>query len=499
MPTSTAGTVTAWPVSLPGLPWSSRVGSGDVQAVDGFSGPVDDTTYGNLYPVSPRQVVQVNINNPLNTQGGKILSVEIIVRAQYVQWLPIVNNQPSVNPNIIFPFTEATTGAMTTNTFGQAWTDHDLSFLAVQFWSINSEDGSAPSRVFSVRAIITYSLVPPVPVNVSPVNGATVNTDLATLGAYIGIGGNNQSSKAEWQLATNSAFTANLRQIDSDTFIANQFAAKVIPVQAALTTGIWFLRARQLDTYGIYSDWSTPQQFTVSHPPSASPVFPNAGQGVVAYGAGTVQYNWNYSDTSLVDPQASFEVVLESAATGTVIYDSGMIAGGSNTFNSPFVVPTAYKGQTLRWKVKVNNAGGESAGYSDYSTFTLNDIGIISSVVPNNGSVVSAQFVTISWNYFSPIGSAQANAFIQIIQTAPVPSPSIGDYQSGTVVATQVIGTQNFYIMGTNTTDLGLQNNTTYTMIINIQDVAGNYTLWQSTFTTSWVVPSSPAFLTVEA
>ena len=139
----------------------------------------------------------------------------------------------------------------------------------------NGADWYSASAAFSN---FTIAGTPPAPTDVAPLAGTTVTTDLPTLQARIATDGytNTLKVKAEWQLATNSGFSANLRTVtESDADLDNgSLHSELVSGAAELFQGTWYIRARAVNASGNVGTWSSAQSFTVAHAPSTTNVTP---------------------------------------------------------------------------------------------------------------------------------------------------------------------------------------------------------------------------------
>lgn len=139
----------------------------------------------------------------------------------------------------------------------------------------NDTDWYSASTAF---ADFTIAGTAPAPTEVAPLAGTTVTTDLPTLQARVATDGytNTLKVKAEWQLATNSGFSTNLRTVtESDSDLDNgSLHSEVVSGAAELFQGTWWIRARAVNASGDAGTWSAGQSFTVAHAPSTTNVTP---------------------------------------------------------------------------------------------------------------------------------------------------------------------------------------------------------------------------------
>jgi hypothetical protein len=265
----------------------------------------------------------------------------------------------------------------------------------------------------------------PVPTSVTPVQGATVNTDIPTLGATVSSTGT--YAILQWQLARDAGFGTNLRNFSEEEGWSTYgtqgpyklSGAGTIDIPAGfnieLFQGLWYLRARQKNGVEEYSPWTTSQTFTVDHKPSAAPVTPSGDSTLDYQTAGSVTFEWTFSDASPVDFQTAWQIVCERNDNGTVIFDTGKIAS-QNTRSYTYNFAASAKDLQLRWKVRVWDSDDITVGYSNYALFRVSDKPTVNITAPAEGSMTSSSAPTVSWTFTATGGRTQASYRVRFMQ-----------------------------------------------------------------------------------
>lgn len=215
----------------------------------------------------------------------------------------------------------------------------------------------------------TISLAaPPVPTGVQPAASSTVTTDIPTLRATLGASSvSGALVRAEWQLATDAGFTANVRTVTMD--IANQVASGAVSKAceagvSELFQGTWYVRCRELDSLGQYGSYSSGQSFTVAHPPSATPQSPVSQASRVS---GDISFAFTFSDTSPTDYQTAFQIIIERDSDSVQLYDSGKQSSAATAY--AINVSDTYNDVLLRWKVRAYDSDDVAGAYSSNAQF----------------------------------------------------------------------------------------------------------------------------------
>lgn len=330
----------------------------------------------------------------------------------------------------------------------------------------------------------TFSFAPNAPTVVTPGNGATVNTDVPTLGVTFSVG---VSQKGHWQLATDAGFTTNVRDlIEADSDLVNGPATntEVLPTGSKINQGTWYLRARSEGAGGIMpSAWSTTNTITVSHPPSASGLSPTGGQ-YVAFGVGNISFNWNFQSTSPPSTQTAYQIIVERNSDGLVLADTGKTAGTAGTANVNLAA--GYKDTDLRWKIRLWDNDDVVGSYSTYQIFRMGDAPTIVVTDPAEGSTVAVNNPTAQWTFADLGGRTQANYRVIYQRT----SDGVVLHDSGTIS-----GSVTSYVPPGFVVD----NDTDHIVTVIVTDTGGIQASDSNIFTTSWIPPAQPIFTVDES
>lgn len=333
------------------------------------------------------------------------------------------------------------------------------------------------------------------PVLVKPAATTVVNTDRPVLQATLAFPVLYAPfrAKQQWQLASDSGFTTNLRTVtepDADyrLFQVNPpIATEPVDAPGELTQGTWYVRSRSLDEYGWAGAYSAAQSFSVSHPPLAGQLAPRNGT-IVLYGSfGAINFTWKFTDSSPYDYQTSYRIVVENATDSSVVVDSGKIAAslvlGNNDGSGVVNLPTTAKDIPLRWKVYVWDSDDVMGPPSEYATFYVTDAPAPTITSPTLNAVLTTGSPTIVWTSGLAGGKTQT-AFRVLITSAAATI-----YDTG-----WAIGPDTSFAIPSGF----LRNLTNYTVVVGIKDNLNLDASVQSTFSTSWTPPASPTGLAID-
>lgn len=340
----------------------------------------------------------------------------------------------------------------------------------------------------------TITNPPPAPTTLTPANASTVNTDLPTLGATVVEPTMHAKSTVQWQLATDIAFTANARTISetSADLRLSGITTEVIPAPSALfqgagVPGVWYMRARQVDQFGTTGAYTAAQSFNVSHPPAPSNITPGSAI-VLGFDTGTVgasvTASWDFTDTSPVDFQTAYQVVVERNDTGASVLDSGKVLSTSAT-TYVMVIPVAtYQDVLLRLKVRLWDRDDVPGGYSAYQTFMVQENPVVTITSPLDLDMVNNPAPTVLWSLTA--GGRTQNRYRVLFGLGPSATPGDAVYDTlwqGDVVTTFTPPTAI------------LENDTNYWVEVQVYDSSNLYASDRTYFDTHWIPPASPAFV----
>lgn len=272
----------------------------------------------------------------------------------------------------------------------------------------------------------------------TPADGGTVNKDFPQY--IMTVPDNGDKVRPLWQVASDSAFTTNVKNIVYPFPVqSGSISKESAGPSEELTQGTWYLRAR--GESGLeYTPWSTTRTFTVSHPPAASLTFPVNGQGYI-FGTGDVTFQWNFSDTETSDNQTAYQLVLERNDTGAVLLDTGKVTSSVKQ-HGPYNISVTYKNLILRWKVKLWDSDNVAGAYSAYSTFSLSDAPVVNITAPAQGGTADSGNPAVVWT-FTAAGRTQYSYRVRFYN-------SVGSlaYDSGVIVGTALTHTPPNAVIG---------------------------------------------------
>lgn len=337
------------------------------------------------------------------------------------------------------------------------------------------------------------------PTLTAPAQGATVNNDLTTLGGTII--SNGEPVTLEFQLATDAAFTQNVRSVtapkdlgvydnywlippegnagqiyhpatpsyqygrkhyyDGHQTLSGPVSRKIRAGVEELFQGTWYIRSR-VYSHPLYSPWTAVQSFVVAHPPAAALQFPVSR--ALHFGAnGDVIFQWLFSDTSETDYQTSYQIIVERNDTGALLLDTGKVASQVARSYS-WSLPSANKDFTIRWRMRVWDSDDVAGVYTPYSVFTMSDLPDVSITAPGEAEEVDNGTPTVSWNFTASGGRTQGTYRVRFYNVNDVLQ-----HDSGIIVSTeqiyipaeQAVGVGAFYVTVDVTDNGGLANSDT--------------------------------------
>lgn len=307
-------------------------------------------------------------------------------------------------------YTIGTTGVIATYGGGNKYLTSGLdSFnFGVMYGASGNSVSATPgtlSRKFRAVAEDTISA----PQVLSPVN-TVVTTDRPT----IRVQGQNAAlyssvlGKLEFQVASDSGFTTNLKTITQADSALNSYSATsgtVPPIRTmthtlegadSLFTGTWYLRARVVDDLGGESAWSTTVSFSISHPPVATPVTPANGISQL-YGGGSPTFDWTFSDPEIFDSQSAYRLVIIRNDTGATVHDSGKVISSSKSVS--VAISSGLKDIPLQWSVMLWDSDDTAGPFSSANVFTLVDPPVVAVTAPTSGSTINTALPTVTWTF----------------------------------------------------------------------------------------------------
>lgn len=304
-------------------------------------------------------------------------------------------------------------------------------------------------------AIDNFTLVtfqPAAPTALSPSNNGTASTATPTISATLASFGSVRV-KAEWQIASDAAFTTSLQTFESAYVNSGAVTYKLTEAQK-LAQQQWYIRARAVPENGDQpSDWSSTNLFTVAHTPGAVNLKPTGGDGIIL--AATNRFSWQFADTSETDSQTAYRIIIERNDNAQVLIDTGKVVS-ANQFHDAALDPGLLNVQ-LRWRMEVWDEEDKKSALTPYQVFTPSDAPIINIIEPAEATILQSSRPNVAWT-FSATGGRTQTSYRIVFTKQGNPTP---EYDSGVVggAATTfrppipVIESGNFYVIDVYTTD----------------------------------------------
>lgn len=318
----------------------------------------------------------------------------------------------------------------------------------------------------------------------TPAAGATVTTDLPTLTRSIAPTG----TKVQWNLAEDAGFTVNAKTIDEPSSdYSSGTHSEVVPTASQLRQALWHMRSRLVDLIGQTSAYIATQTFTVAHVPSAAPTSPT-GDVTKDYLAGTQTFDWAFSDTSPVDVQTAYQIIVERNSDGVSVVDTGKVLAAGVTFNAQggttagrgtAAIGAGFKDVTLRWKVRVWDSDDVVSAYSSYGLFRVSDKPTVVVTAPAEAGTATSPAPQITWTFTASGGRTQASYRVVITRTSDAAVIYDSGTQAGSVLSHQI------------PTPV-LVNTVAYSVAVTVNDSVGLSNTDSNAFTATWTPPAVP-------
>jgi hypothetical protein len=240
----------------------------------------------------------------------------------------------------------------------------------------------------------------------------------------------NIKGKIEFNLARDTVFSTDLRTIAEPDANYRYFgsttgsAPPAIPVTLQLNgigsqklySGTWYMRARVVSDLGQVSAWSATSSFKVLHQPAALPSYPQAGL-LAEYGSGNITFSWGFSDTEPTDTQTAYQLLIQNAATGATVSDSGKVTSSAKSV--VVNISSGNKDAPLQWSVCLWDTDDVQGPFSNPVLFTVGDSPAIALTTPVNGATVTSAAPSIAWN-FTGGGTRTQRSFRVYISTLDI-------------------------------------------------------------------------------
>lgn len=261
--------------------------------------------------------------------------------------------------------------------------------------------------------------------------------------------------------------------------------SNTLPVSAgSLAGGVWYYRARLVNEVGQVGAWTSTNSFTIGHPPVTIPLAPG-GSKYYMYGAGSVDFSWQFTDPSSTDFQTAYQVIVRNEVTAATIFDTGKLTS-ANKFHTG-TVAVGNKDVLLSWQVKTWDSDNVAGVYSDKVYFYLTDPPVVTITAPTAGSTQATPRPNITFNVTTSGARTVTEATIVVSQAGqPLWSKRIQIGAASGVSRTVRV-------------DAGiLQDGQSYSVQVSAADSQGLKSLsGLISFTADWTPPAAPASVAV--
>lgn len=284
------------------------------------------------------------------------------------------------------------------------WTYEDVDEIVCVLGS-TSTGKSLPGILVDLWLVVTYSDIPGTPTSVTPANAATVTVPNPTLGGTMAAIASGQTQKMEWQFATDTGFTANVKTVtegSGDLRASGATTESPTIANLSLSNGTWYMRARAVDQYGIAGSWSSTNTITVNTPVLPTPtVVTPANASTVTTMTPTLGLTLG-SDGAGRQQKAEWQLATDSGFTSNVHsvveLDADFRASGATTE----VVSSGNKityAEGTTWYLRGRSVGndGTTSAWTANQTFTLSMAAppTPTAVTPASGSTVTSSQPTL--------------------------------------------------------------------------------------------------------
>ena len=336
------------------------------------------------------------------------------------------------------------------------------------------------------------------PTNVSPGDGSAIATSLPLVTARVNLGKDwpQAQHRLRIQFATDSNLSTSLIEVNRERYsiVEGTDGAKYVTlniqtdISERLAQGQWFMRVAVVDLFGNVSSWSDTVTFAVTHPPRTLNLSPSNYQQIQDAGNGEVRFTWGVTDPSSTDKQTAYQLIVNRADTGAVVYDSGKVQSEAKFHKASF--DPSLRDVLLEWYVRAWDTDDIDGPYTGPETFTLAAPPQVVIDAPTPGAAVTS---AVPYVAFTPtVGGERVitSYSVTITQGSQI------IYASGPVKVSVPSGEQIVH----NGTNPVLENEESYTVQVVVKDNTGltarsNYV----SFPTQWIVPAAPGPVTASS
>lgn len=281
---------------------------------------------------------------------------------------------------------------------------------------------STLTRVFRFTSEDTFDApIPVMPYTVEATNRPSYRVRVENVNLQPNLYG-----KLEVQVASNTAFTTNLKtitQADSEfRYFGSQDGLSGGNVQVTVPTpgptyalyqGTWYWRARIVSDKDTPGAWSGYMTFSVSHAPVAAPVYPTAASVIAESPTDQYNFTWTRSDTEPTDTQTAYRIVVRRRDTMATVSDTGFVF--SSDTNATLTIDASPGGLNLLeipldWSVQLRDTDAVAGPATTPVEFTIGTAPVLDITTPTDVSPVTTALPTATWN-FSGSGTRTQKAF----------------------------------------------------------------------------------------
>ncbi|ADD80809.1 gp023 [Rhodococcus phage ReqiDocB7] len=310
-------------------------------------------------------------------------------------------------------------------------------------------------------AVVTDEPVP-VPTSPSPANNETISTSSVNFSAQVPAPQEEQSVRAIFQVARDSAFTqevktfvGGLNGLETPTSRSYYQSIPGKDSYTGLGPGEWYLRMKGRDYRGVESAWGAATKFKITHGALPTPTLAEPQPGVVSsnpYAMRTATFtNLTTENSGARKVGAEWQFAKDSAFTNSVVswqnrqgrFDSGSVS--YNPYPNPETKPGLYgptvsledppqrlsQGLTYA-RVRGVDEWGQVGPWSQTYSFEVRHIPVPADATPKLGNDFDPSTMPITWRFTDPWNQDTQTAYRITIKD----SSNTVVYNSGKVLST---------------------------------------------------------------
>lgn len=256
-------------------------------------------------------------------------------------------------------------------------------------------------------------VTPSTPTSVTP--STTQTTNEPSIGATVAASPDNLSIRREWQIASDTGFTADVQSYAESTYSTTKSGTVPFPGSwSNLSQGTWYIRCRAQDSDGVYGSYSSYSTFTIAHQPSTTNRNPTGAESLEYTTTPTV--DWDFVDDYGNDVQTAFEAELwKLSAPGSPIQSTK--TSSANEFYQFSGLDATWKDTELRWRVRVYDVDDVVSAWSSEQAFFLRDLPVPNITAPAGAGGATVTNPTVTWTFTASGGRTQASFHVVVTNT----------------------------------------------------------------------------------